>query len=179
MSHHTQYYNDQVGGRIARVYTGTPHQRGHGIGSFLGGLYRTVLPLFKSGLKAIGKESLRSGFNVLDDVTNNNMNFREAFKKRSGESLANLKRKAEEKIDRVMSGSGYKKRRITKKRQSGKKRPVNKTKARVIRKKRRKQFRRKGVIFLTLNNGILTYSFPRGCQVRIGFLYSSSHANVN
>lgn len=139
MSYYTQYYNDQVGGRIGRVYTGTPHQRGHGIGSFLGGLYRTVLPLFKSGMKAFGKETIRSGFNVLDDVTNNNMNFREALKKRSNESLDNLKRKAVEKIDRVMSGSGYKKRRVVKKRQSRKKRPIKRTKGGAIKKKSKKK----------------------------------------
>lgn len=139
MSFYTQYYNDQVGGRIGRVYTGTPHQRGHGIGSFLGGLYRTVLPLFKTGMKAIGKETIRSGFNVLDDVTNNNMNFREAFKKRGNESLDNLKRKAVDKIDRVMSGSGYKKRRVVKKRQSRKKRPVKRVKEGSIKKKSKKK----------------------------------------
>lgn len=139
MSHYTQYYNDQLGGRIARVYVGTPHQRGHGIGSFLGGLYRTVLPLFKSGLKTIGKESLRSGLNVLDDVTNNNMNFRDAFKHRGNESLNNLKRKATDKIDRLMSGSGYKKRSVMKKRQSRKKRPVKRTRARAIKKNKKKK----------------------------------------
>ena len=56
MSYYTAYYSDQVGGRIGKVYIGNSTQRGHGIGSFLGGLYRAVLPLFKSGVKAIGKE---------------------------------------------------------------------------------------------------------------------------
>lgn len=143
MSYYTQYYNDQVGGRIARVYTGTPHQRGHGIGSFLGGLYRTVLPLFQSGLKAVGRETIRSGFNVLDDVTNNNMNFREAFKNRTNESLGNLKRRASDKIERVMTGSGYKRRRVTKKRQSRKKRSVKRPKGRAIKKSKKKPAKKK------------------------------------
>lgn len=80
-------------GGISHVYIGTPNQRGHGIGSFLGGLFRRVLPLLrkgvpliKKGAKAIGKEALRAGVNVATDA---------------------LKRRAEDKIDALMSGSGY------------------------------------------------------------------------
>ena len=121
MTHYTAYYSDQVGGRISRVYVGSATQRGHGIGSFLGGLYRAVLPLFKSGVKAIGKETLRSGLNMLDDVANKNISIRDALKNRGNETADNLKRKALEKIDKMMTGSGYKKRRTTRKRQSLKK----------------------------------------------------------
>lgn len=118
MAHYTAYYDNQVGGHIHRVYVGASTQRGHGIGSFLGGLYRAVLPLFKSGVKAIGKETLRSGMNLLDDVSNKNISFRDALKNRGNETADNLKRKAIDKIDRMMSGSGYKKRRTTKKKHS-------------------------------------------------------------
>ena len=121
MSHYTAYYTDQVGGRVSRVYIGNPTQRGHGIGSFLGGLCRAVLPLFKSGVKEIGKETLRSGFNILEDLANKNITIREALKNRGNETADNLKRKALEKIDKMMTGSGYQKRRITKKGQSVKK----------------------------------------------------------
>ena len=139
MSHYTAYYNDQVGGRISKVYIGNPTQRGHGIGSFLGGLYRAVLPLFKSGVKAIGKETLRSGFNVLDDVTNRNMTIRDALKNRGNETADNLKRKALERIDKMMTGSGYKKRRTTKKRQSRKKRVTVKRLKKVNRQQKKKK----------------------------------------
>ena len=101
------------------------------------------MPLFKSGLKAVGKETIRSGFNVLDDVTNNNINFREAFKRRTNESLDNLKRKANDKIDRVMTGSGYKRRRVTKKRQSRKKRSVKRAGVRAIKKSKKKVCKKK------------------------------------
>lgn len=50
------------------VYKGAPYQRGHGIGSFLGGLFRTITPLLKSGARAVGKEALKTGMNVLGDV---------------------------------------------------------------------------------------------------------------
>ena len=143
MAHYTAYYDDQVGGRIDRVYFGAASQRGHGIGSFLGSLYRAVLPLFKSGIKAIGKETLRSGFNILDDVSNKNVNFREALRNRSNETADNLKRKAMDKIDRMMmSGSGYKKRRTSKRNQSSGSSSRERTK-RVI--KKRKTLRKKQI----------------------------------
>ena len=139
MSHYTAYYNDQVGGRISKVYIGNPTQRGHGIGSFLGGLYRAVLPLFKSGVKAIGKETLRSGCNVLDNVTNRNITIRDELKNRGNETADNLKRKAIERIYKMMTGSGYKKRRTTKKRQSRKKRVTVKRLKKVNRHQKKKK----------------------------------------
>ena len=56
---------------INRVYIGTPYQRGSGIGSFLGGLFRSILPIFTRGAKAVGKEAWRTGMNVLSDVALN------------------------------------------------------------------------------------------------------------
>lgn len=90
-----------------RVYVGAPYQRGHGIGSFLGGLFRRVLPYLSRGARAIGKEALRAGINVMEDVENNTP-FKEALKNRVKESRGNLKRKAEEKLSKLMKGSGYK-----------------------------------------------------------------------
>ena len=87
----------QVEGRVSRVYIGNPTQREDGIGSFLRGLYRATLPLFKSGVKAIGKETLRSGLNILDDVANKNITIRVASKNRGNETADNLNRKALEK----------------------------------------------------------------------------------
>ncbi|KAG8236360.1 hypothetical protein J437_LFUL016580 [Ladona fulva] len=54
--------------RESEVFIETNYQKGSGIGSFLGGLFRTVLPLFKSGARILGKESVRMGANVLGDV---------------------------------------------------------------------------------------------------------------
>lgn len=108
MEHYQEYYENQVGGRggIEHVYIGTPNQRGHGVGSFLGGIFRKILPLFSRGARAVGKEALRSGLNILSDVGHNTP-FKEAFKARVRESGDNLKRKANEKIDLLMRGSGY------------------------------------------------------------------------
>jgi hypothetical protein len=79
-----QYYLRQAGrgsGRdpngIGPIYTSPLYlQRGHGIGSFLGGLFRSVRPLLRSGaknlgnatVKALGREALRTGSRILSDI---------------------------------------------------------------------------------------------------------------
>lgn len=101
------YYSHQAGSGIGIVYKGVPHQRGHGIGSFLGGLFRSVLPLLKSGAKSIGKEALNSGVGLISDVFNSRP-MDDAIRSRFKEATGNLKRKADNKIESLMSGSGYK-----------------------------------------------------------------------
>lgn len=106
-------YHDELqngggrGGGIPRVFVGSPYQRGHGIGSFLGGLFRRVLPYLGKAVRAVGKEALRAGVNVIEDVENNTP-FNVAVKHRFEESRDKLKRKAKEKISSLMKGSGYK-----------------------------------------------------------------------
>ena len=56
---------------IPRVFIGLPYQRGHGIRSFLGGLFRKILPFLNKGACAVGKEALRAEINVIKDVENN------------------------------------------------------------------------------------------------------------
>lgn len=114
MDYYDAYFDTQTGGGrtgyggISHVYIGSPNQRGHGIGSFLGGLFRRIIPLLKHGARAVGREALRSGINVASDIMDTGMQPREAFKTRLRESGENLKRKAEEKINTLMKGSGYK-----------------------------------------------------------------------
>lgn len=110
--HH--YYSHQAGTGVGIVYRGVPHQRGHGIGSFLGGLFRSVFPLLKSGAKAIGSEALNAGMGLLTDVINARP-LDESVKTQLKNVSANLKRRADNKIDSMMSGSGYKTKRLTKK----------------------------------------------------------------
>lgn len=120
MAYYDEYFDMQIGygksgyGGISHVYIGSPNQRGHGIGSFLGGLFRRIIPLLKQGARVVGKEALRSGINVANDILENGARPKEAFKTRLRESGENLKRKAEEKIDRLMQGSGYKSAKINK-----------------------------------------------------------------
>lgn len=102
------YYLHQAGSGIGTVYKGAVHQRGRGIGSFLGGLFRNVIPLLKSGTKVIGKEALSTGVGIINDMFHAKP-FEESLKDRLQEATQNLKRKADEKIKNInMSGSGYK-----------------------------------------------------------------------
>ena len=139
MSHYTRYYDEQIGGGwsgVRNVFAGSSFQRGRGIGSWLGGLIRRILPYVRSGAKTVGKETLRAGMKVIDDVANNGVNFKESIKSRAGESGRLLKRKAAEKITEIMKGSGYKTtRRVKRQRQSTKARAT----ARTTRTKRKKK----------------------------------------
>src|SRR5215468_1693102 len=108
------YRQQQLGHGITSVYRGAAYQRGHGIGSFLGGLLRTISPLLKSGASTVGKEALRTGVGFLGDIAAGTVRPRHAAGTRFKEFTDTLKRKADAKMDRVLSGGGaaYKKRRI-------------------------------------------------------------------
>lgn len=94
------------------VYRGTPYQRGYGIGSFLGGLFRTVAPILRSGAKAVGKQVLRSGIGFLGDIAAGTTPPGHAADARFREFTGTLKRKADEKLERVLRGGGLKRRRV-------------------------------------------------------------------
>ena len=110
--YYKNYFDHQLGGSnaissgINRVYVGSSYQRGHGIGKFLGGLFRKALPLLSRGTKAIGREALRTGINVLSDIAQA-VPLKESVHRRAKESGGNLKRKIEEKFDAYMEGDGY------------------------------------------------------------------------
>lgn len=130
------YYVSQAGSGVSHVYGGVGHQRGHGIGSFLGGLFRRALPFLKSGLKVVGREAAKTGVGVLGDVLND-VPIKTAFHDRFEVAKTNLKRKAQEKLENIMSGSGYKKkRRRTKVSQSRKSRRRVRSRKIINRKKR-------------------------------------------
>ena len=92
-----RYYLQQAGSGMGTIYSGPIYQTGHGVGSFLAKIYRSVLPYIKKGAKKLGKEFLRTGANVVQDMTEENLPFKESLKKRSKEAL-----------NRITSGSGYK-----------------------------------------------------------------------
>jgi hypothetical protein len=78
-----QYYKRQAGhGRedIGPIYSTPPFvQRGHGLGSVLVGVFRTLRPILWTGaksagkepLKALGREALRTGGNIIIDIAEN------------------------------------------------------------------------------------------------------------
>ena len=96
MSHYVRYYDEQIrGGSVRNIFAGSTFQRGSGVGAWLGGLFRRILPYVTSGAKDLGKETLRAGIKVVDDVANSGVNFKAAVKSQAKESGRNLKRNYE------------------------------------------------------------------------------------
>jgi len=62
------YYTGQVGGNMS-VFHGTRHQRGHGLGNVIGGLFRrAVLPFLNKNEKTLIRNVMKTGMEVADDV---------------------------------------------------------------------------------------------------------------
>ena len=117
-------------------YRGARFQRGHGIGSFLSGLFRAALPILRSGAAAVGREAARAGANILSDVTSGSGTFRESLKRRAGEAGLNLSDKLQGTVSGMTGRGAIKRRRITvKSRQSktgkGRKRTSGKSRKKV------------------------------------------------
>jgi len=63
-----KYYSRQNGGEIL-VFAGRRFQRGHGLGSILGGfIRRSVLPFFKTNAKSMLKNAAKTGVEVASDI---------------------------------------------------------------------------------------------------------------
>ena len=76
-----EYYARQNGGEIP-VFAGSRFQRGHGLGSILGGFFRRlVLPFFKTNAKGMLANAVKTGLEVADDVLEG-QSFKESTKKR-------------------------------------------------------------------------------------------------
>lgn len=65
---------------VGRVYIGKTFQRGAGVGSFLGGVFRYVLPLLKRGALTVGREALNTGLNIATDITNGKSDLKKSSK---------------------------------------------------------------------------------------------------
>ena len=62
-----RYYLTQVGNG-GPYFSGAPFQRGYGLGSIFGSIAKSIMPLIKSGAKAIGKQALKGGLGFASDV---------------------------------------------------------------------------------------------------------------
>src|ERR1700690_149125 len=112
------YYMNQSGSGMP-VFAGYRGQRGHGLGSMLSGLFRSAMPMIRRGLAFFGRQALRTGAQIANDVAD-------------GESIGNsAKRRVSEGIKRfdpselfsTQSGSGKRK---SKRRKPSKKRKASK-----------------------------------------------------
>ena len=61
------YYTSQNGNGVP-IFQGSAGQRGHGLGSMLSGLFRSAMPMIKRGLAFFGKQALKTGLEVANDV---------------------------------------------------------------------------------------------------------------
>jgi len=102
---------DQSGSGMP-VFTGSPGQRGHGLGSMLSGFFRSAFPMIKRGLAAFGKHALKTGLDIANDVAAGD-SFQDSTKRRVPEGIKRFAT-AENFINQ--SGSG--RRRISRKRKS-------------------------------------------------------------
>jgi len=99
------YYSRQVGGEMP-VFAGSRYQRGHGLGSVLGGIFRRfVIPFFRAHGKTLARGALKTGVDVAEDVLGGRT-LKEAAKTRIPEGI---KRTAQSLISQ--SGSGTRRRR--------------------------------------------------------------------
>jgi len=97
------YYSQKVGGEIP-VFKGSRYQRGHGLGSVLGGLFRRfVIPLFTTHGKTLALNALRSGMDVADVVLASGKTLKESAKKRVTKGI---KQTAQNLLHQSQSGAG-------------------------------------------------------------------------
>jgi hypothetical protein len=79
------YYVNQCGHGLP-VFYGSVHQKGHGIGSLFGGLFRSVFPILKKVAPAIGRKALQTGIQIAGDVARG-QSFKESAKTRVFDAL--------------------------------------------------------------------------------------------
>ena len=103
------YYAGQTGKGLP-FYRGTSLQRGYGIGGFFAKLFRSAMPLFISGAKTIGKEALRTGTMVANDMLSGE-SFKSSLKTRAKETGKQLARKAVQKADEMIGHGKLKRKR--------------------------------------------------------------------
>ena len=124
----SKLYEDYYGiqsGRGLPVFVGGRNYRGHGLGSLLAGIGGAVVPLLKTGGKALLKEGARTGMQVAQDVLSGE-NLKTSFKQRAGQAG---KRLFDQAIDHATRANGPARKRIKRTRS---------TKRRQLRRQRRR-----------------------------------------
>jgi hypothetical protein len=107
--HYLAYFESQANGRgVGGNFKSVRLQKGNGIGSFFGGLFRKVMPYIKSGASALGNELLNSGVGILRDHLRG-VDPKASIKTRVNAASTNLGEKASAKLQSML-GLGYKKR---------------------------------------------------------------------
>lgn len=91
MSHITEYYVKQAqSGAGMNYFAGAATQKGAGIGSFLGGLFRSIFPVLKQGAATVGREALRAGSHILSDAATGEVALNNSMRNHFSEAGRNL-----------------------------------------------------------------------------------------
>ncbi len=72
------------------IYQGRRRQRGYGVGGNFASFFRAAAPFLKSAGLTVGKEALRAGDEILDDLEKGGKNLQDIFKthgKRTAKSM--------------------------------------------------------------------------------------------
>jgi hypothetical protein len=104
---YSTYYHNQIGSGISEVFRGREHQRGHGIGSIFTGLFRLAKPLLMKGARAVGKQALSTGVQILDDIAQGE-NVKQSMKLRIADGGKSIAAAAKKKLEDFQQGRGYK-----------------------------------------------------------------------
>ncbi|GBM48097.1 hypothetical protein AVEN_34417-1 [Araneus ventricosus] len=108
-----EHYTNHKGSGIP-YYEGVSFQKVYGSGGIFRRLFRAALPFLVKGGKALGKEALITGTNVINDVVSGE-DIKIAAKRRR-EAGKNLARKAVEKVQSMIGRGKYKRKRKQQKR---------------------------------------------------------------
>lgn len=127
------------------TYTGERYQRGYGLGAIFGSLLRSIMPFAKNVGRAVGKQALRTGASVAQDVLDGT-DIRESLKIRGKQGMRQVARKGIHAVRRRQKGRGLgirpkgptktikaiakRKKRIIRKKPAGRKRKTKKKKSR-------------------------------------------------
>ena len=71
------------------AYRGIVMQRGYGLGGLFKGLMRSVTPHIKQGLKSVGKKALKTGLEVISDISQGG-NLKQSLKRRAIQNAKEL-----------------------------------------------------------------------------------------
>jgi hypothetical protein len=121
-----QYYSrQQKGGGDFPVYVGRLRQRGHGLGD----IFRSIWRFFAPAVKTLAPHALRAGANIVEDVSSGRTWKESAFKhvpsvvKQIPDAISNVVSSRSD-----QSGSGFRRRRIAKRKRVSKRKPKKRVK---------------------------------------------------
>lgn len=100
----TNYYLNQAG-QGGVIFDGSIYQKGHGIGSFLSGLFRSVMPILRNTGLSFSRELIKGANSALDKIDQKKASVKNAVKEGAKIMLNNIKNP--DPLGKI-TGEGYK-----------------------------------------------------------------------